>query len=86
MKFWYPTPEEILPVGVDDLNDRRYEYNITRQADKEYIMYPGAYLVNASLPHLPSGYNNRYAFSLRSYAQPSILWSTIFEKVKHLII
>ena len=86
MKFWYPLTEETLPVSVDELNDKRYVYNINRPADKEYTMYPGAYLVNASLPHLPSGYNSRYAFSLRSYVKPSIPWVTIFEKLKHLII
>jgi hypothetical protein len=86
LKFWYPQPEEILPASVDELNNIRYVYDINRPADKEYTMYPGAYLVNTSLPHLPSGYNNRYAFSLRSYTRPTPPWSAIFEKFKHLII
>jgi hypothetical protein len=50
------------------------------QPDKKYIMTPGAYLVNAALPHQPSSLGQRHCWSMRSNENYNLSWDVVVDK------
>ena len=85
MEYWLPEDVEQLPAEYDNIGSRRSECTAKADPIKVYTTLPGAYLTDASFPHRPSGYNGRYAFSLRCYSK-NISWQEAVDKFKHLMI
>jgi hypothetical protein len=89
-KLEYWLPNDITKVGneLDALGSPRCRYIANTPPIKRYTTPPGAYLVNAGIPHLASGKNGRYALSLRSRhpQNQSLRWDDVVTKFKHLII
>lgn len=56
------------------------------QPDKKYIMTPGAYLVNATLPHQPSSLGQRHCWSMRSNENYNLDWSDVVDKFSNYIV
>lgn len=55
-------------------------------ASKTYLMPTGAYLVNASVPHLAYGWGNRHVISMRSYFLRTKTWDYVVDLFDDLII
>ena len=85
MEYWMPEDVEQLPAEYDDIGSKRSECFAKKDPIKIYTTMPGAYLTDASIPHRPSGYDGRYAFSLRCYGDP-MTWQEAVVKFEDLFI
>ena len=88
----YYLPESI-PEPVAMINHMGYPVlkyaemgNDTHVPEKKYVMEQGAYLVNASIPHLPSSLGQRHCVSVRSDASYNIPWERVVDSFEHYII
>lgn len=61
------------------------EFRSTVPPIKSYKMPPGAYLVNAHLPHKAQGFGKRVVISLRSVESYNLTWDEVVSKFQHLI-
>lgn len=85
MEYWLPEDVDELIEEGDMLGSSRIVCIAKKNPVKVYKTLPGAYLTNASVPHLPSGFNGRYAFSLRC-RNTKITWNEAVAKFQHLFI
>jgi hypothetical protein len=85
MEYWLPEDIEELPTEHDSIGSKRTICIAKKNPVKIYKTLPGAYLTNASVPHRPSGFDGRYAFSLRCYSK-TITWDEAVAKFQHLFI
>jgi hypothetical protein len=84
MDFW--NLEEVeTTYELTSLSTPRYRCATKTKPIKTYNTDPGAYLVNASIPHRATGYNQRYTLSLRSYSS-KLSWLQAVNKFKNLMI
>jgi len=74
MEYWSPEDVTQLPADLDEVGGKRSECFTNKDPVKIYKTPPGAYLTDAASPHRASGYNGRYAFSLRCYYTNPISW------------
>jgi hypothetical protein len=81
--FWNLSKIDNVQVVDDEQKKSIKVYNTSHPPCKHYIMPPGAYLFNAGVPHLPSGYNERLVFSLRTKDMP---WSQVVNYFSDLIV
>ena len=86
MEYWLPEDVTQLPAGLDEVGSKRSECFTNKDPVKIYKTPPGAYLTDASSPHRASGYNGRYAFSLRCYYTNPISWEEAKVKFGDLFI
>lgn len=84
MEYWLPEDVKQRPAAFDGVGNRS-KCVTEKPPIKIYTTTPGAYLTNAAIPHRPTGYNGRYAFSLRCYANP-ITWKEAITKFEDLFI
>lgn len=89
MEFWDWENVELIPqpVRMEKTNGKSSSptYTTSCNPDKVYDMTQNkAYLVNATYPHRPSGYNNRKVIALRviNFDQP---WESIVKKFEGYI-
>lgn len=85
MEYWRHEDVECFPAEIDPIGSVRTRCIPKTAPFKIYTLEPGAYLTNASYPHQPSGFNGRYAFSLRCYKN-RIPWLNAVNKFQHLFI
>jgi hypothetical protein len=64
----------------------RYYDSTDIPPDYNYHMTPGAYLVNATLPHRPTSLGQRHCISLRSSSGLRLDWENAVELFKNFII
>lgn len=83
VSFWNLSKIDSVITVNDEQNHLIKVYNTLHQPCKHYIMPPGAYLFNAGVPHLPSGFNKRLVLSLRAKNMP---WSQVVTHFSDLII
>jgi len=62
------------------------KFQTERSPIKTYDMNAGAYLVNACVPHRPSGWGNRHVISLRSSENNQRSWQEVIKLFNDLII
>ena len=84
MEYWLPEDVIQFPAEADDIGSKRSKCFTDKKPFKVYTTTPDAYLTDASVPHRPSGYNGRYAFSLRCYSNP-ISWEEAKFKFKDFL-
>jgi hypothetical protein len=88
MEYWLP--EDIIfsiPQEDETGNYKRIQCSTTKAPYRTYNMSPGAYLVNASVPHRATGYTGRYAFSVRDNCEKNIMtWNAVVDLFKDHII
>jgi hypothetical protein len=85
MEYWRPEDVEESPPEYDHLGSKLSKCTTNKDPFKIYEILPGAYLTNAEIPHRPSGFNGRYAFSLRCYAN-RLTWDQAVNKFQYLFI
>lgn len=85
MEYWRAEDVEEQPVSLDPIGSKRNVCIAKTDPIKVYKTFPGAYLTNAVVPHLPSGFDGRYAFSLRCQNK-KITWNEAVTKFRHLFI
>ena len=83
VSFWNLSKIDSLRTVNDEQNHPINVYSTAQPPCKHYIMPPGAYLFNAGLPHLPSGFDKRLVFSLRAKNMP---WEQVVQHFGDLII
>jgi hypothetical protein len=83
VSFWNLSKIDSVITVNDEQNHPINVYSTSRPPCKHYIMPPGAYLFNAGLPHLPSGFNKRLVLSLRAKSMP---WNQVVNHFSDLII
>ena len=85
MEYWLLEDVEEQPVSLDPIGSTRNVCIAKTDPIKVYKTFPGAYLTNAEVPHRPSGFNGRYAFSLRC-RYGKMTWEDAITKFQHLFI
>ena len=85
MEYWRPEDVDELPEEIDNIGSTRHVCIAKKNPVKIYTTLPGAYLTNAEIPHRPSGFNGRYAFSLRC-RYGKITWEDAIARFQHLFI
>ena len=89
MEYWLKSSLP-TPITISDCYDNKtfkYTDNFgTLSHDKIYHLSPGAYLVNASMPHRATGTEQRYAVSLRDSRTFSMSWNSVIEKFNPYIV
>lgn len=85
MEYWLPENVEIMPPEVDDIGGQIVKCKTSASPDKIYVMTPGAYLINAWVPHRAAGFNNRHALSLRATKDTST-WEEVVNNFTDLIL
>jgi len=85
LKYWEKSQIKSSISKVDEEGYLIYVYKTDELPAKEYNLTIGTYLVNASIPHLPSGNNGRYAFSLRP-GKFDMTWEEVKTKFQHLML
>lgn len=83
VSFWNLSKIDNITNVEDERGKFINVYDTSQPPCKHYVMPPGAYLFNAGMPHLPSGYNNRLLFSLRTKNMP---WNQVVNYFSDLII
>ena len=83
VSFWNLSKIDSVITVNDEQNFPINVYSTSHPPCKHYMMPPGAYLFNAGLPHLPSGFNKRLVLSLRAKNMP---WSQVVNHFSDLII
>lgn len=88
LEYWLPEDIIFSPPETDETGDyKRIQCSTNKPPYRTYNMSPGAYLVNASIPHRATGYEGRYAFSLRDNAEKTIkTWNTVVEMFSPYIV
>lgn len=86
VSFWDLSKIDSIDIVPDEQNNLISVYNTSQPPCKTYIMPPGAYLINAGLPHLASGFNKRLVFSLRMIPNPKSTWDKVVNHFSDLII
>ena len=88
LEYWLP--EDIIfsvPETDETGNYKRIQCSTTKLPYRTYNMLPGAYLVNASVPHRATGHHGRYAFSLRDDTKENVkTWNTVVDIFKDFIV
>jgi hypothetical protein len=83
MEYWLPEDVIESEPEYDMIGSRRTVCTAVKDPIKVYKTLPGAYLTDASIPHRPSGYDGRYAFSLRCYSN-TVTWADAVVKFQHV--
>ena len=85
MEYWSHDDVEFVTTKPDDRGNVFTTCITKKDPIKIYETLPGAYLTDASYPHRASGYDGRYALSLRCYSNITP-WSYAVAKFQHLFI
>lgn len=85
MEYWLPDHVEILPSRTDDIGGQVITCIPHTPPDKVYVTTPGAYLINADVPHRGTGFGRRHAFSLRD-TKTSMSWNEVVNTFTDLIL
>ena len=85
MEYWRPEDVNELVEEGDIIGSSRIVCIPNKDPVKVYTTLPGAYLTNAEIPHRPSGFDGRYAFSLRC-RNKRITWNDAVANFQHLFI
>ena len=83
VSFWNLSKIDTVITVNDEQNCPINVYRTSHPPCKHYIMPRGAYLFNAGLPHLPSGFNKRLVLSLRARNMP---WDKVVQHFSEFII
>ena len=83
VSFWNLSKIDTVITVNDEQNCPINVYRTSHPPCKHYIMPRGAYLFNAGLPHLPSGFNKRLVLSLRARNMP---WEKVVQHFSEFII
>jgi hypothetical protein len=83
LEFWNPKDVDMV-LETTELGTPRYKCSTTVAPSKIYTTVPGAYLVNASAPHRATGFDKRYALSVRSYSS-KLSWESAVTKFQKYI-
>jgi hypothetical protein len=87
MEYWDPKDYSLLErkFVMDQQDFPTFHIEPKTSPDLKYLLKPGAYLVNTSMIHRPTGFQNRYCVSLRSSTY-QIPWSSVVELFDDMII
>lgn len=85
LQYWRPE-DTTTTMDFCAMGHRRFRHESVKPPYLTYDTPPGAYLVNAIVPHVASGFAGRYAFSLRVYKQKAIPWPEVIERFKEYIV
>lgn len=85
MEYWRANQIEFVENFVLQDSTPILRCMTTQPAYKTYNMYPGAYLINSTLPHRATGYNNRFVLSLRSSVSYKLSWTEVVNKFENYI-
>jgi hypothetical protein len=85
MEYWSVEDISMGPVAPDDIGSPRSVCTSNNGPCKVYTTNPGVYLTNACQPHLATGYDGRYALSLRCTTK-AMPWQKTVDIFRDLII
>jgi hypothetical protein len=86
LRFWSVDDIGAPIPRIDPYGYHTYVYDNAPEPSEIIHMEPGAYLINAAVPHQPTSLGERYCFSLRSSSSYNIPWDLIVDKFSKYIV
>ena len=85
IEYWEENDVIRWPISADSVGAPVIMCSAMAPPSRVYTLMPGAYLFNARVPHRPSGFNRRYALSLRCTTM-TLPWAQVVDLFNDLII